>query len=127
MTSGEPLVPSRWGVFGRAMGILGLWHLVPIGVVAIGWVAVKHESMSACGVDSCVFNGLFLVIYLGVVAGSLLVSTVLVAVLSAVGRPGSLLRRWVFVGHIGSLPVTVAFLVAVPGLIVWSKLLLREL
>jgi hypothetical protein len=54
---------------------------------------------------------------------SLLLSTVIVAVLSAAGRRRPALRRVVLVGNVGAVPGILVDFVALPGLIIWLEML----
>lgn len=64
-------------------------------------------------------------IHLGVVAVSLVLSTILVAILSATRRRGSSPRNALVVGFIGAVPAMATLLLTVPGLITWTNVLLK--
>ena len=92
-------------VFARVMGVVLLWHVIPVvavaaGVVAVaaGVVAVARQSPCA---DACGWAGLAVAGYLVL---SLLLSTIAVAILSTVGRHRPALRRVTIVGNAGAAP-----------------------
>jgi hypothetical protein len=108
------------------MAIVLLSQLIPIADVAVGMVAVARESPATCGVDRCAWNGLILMIHLGVVAVSLVLSTILVALLSATRRRDSSPRSALVVRSIGAIPAIATLLLTMPGLITWANSRLKH-
>lgn len=113
----------RWNVFGKAMGIVLLWHVIPVSDVAAGLAASFREESGGTCVDTCGWDGLIWAGQIAMVTVSLLLSTVIVAVLSAAGRRRPALRRVVLVGNVGAVPGILVDFVALPGLIIWLEML----
>ena len=83
------------------MGVVLLWHVIPVVAVAAGLVAVARQSpcADACGrAGPAVAGYLVLSLLLVLLVLSLLLSTIAVAILSAVGRHRPALRRVTVVG-----------------------------
>ncbi|MHB1593363.1 MAG: hypothetical protein ACYCO9_03815 [Streptosporangiaceae bacterium] len=100
------------------MAVVGLWHLAPAADVVIGWLVVSQSS--PC-VEGCGWGALIVAGHLTLLALSLLLGTITVAALSALGRSRPALRRPAVTGHIGAIPGIAFSAFATVWLVIWVR------
>jgi hypothetical protein len=115
VTSGR----SRRAVFGRSMLIVLAWHSIPALDIGVGAAALSRQP-SSC-VDTCGWIGLALAGQVLLTLLSLMLATIITALLSSLGRRWPPLRRIAVAGNLGAMPGILLTAIAIPWLGIWLQ------